>query len=268
MPQTAVQKSNAVRFGSAKLELGVDIGSLVNFGALREVKITEQWEDTEVKSDNAGVLKHAIRNQKLQATAGWLEWDTARANTLRGGIDTLTSQDGAPVADYNQVVASGSWHFDQFIPFTYQNGSGAKITPDSVTGSVDGVLVLNTDYWIVKASDGTWGISIRDSATVTTEAQNITIVFDYTPAVSKTLKSGGKYTINPRVLRITNVNEAGKKFEITIYRGFNQAPLELPFPADDGEDGMVVPIGVLAELDTSRTAGDQLYQIVDEQSVT
>ncbi len=266
MSQTTVQRQNAIRFGSAKFEIGDSLAALTNIGALRNVKAVESWEEVLVESGNAGVLLKKIRNQKLTLSADYLEPDMQVLNIIRGGIDNYSTVAGTPVSGYSQVVASGTWNYEKFIPFDKQNGSGAKITPTSVTGSVDGALVLDTDYFLVKSPVGAWGLYIIDSATLTTEVQDITIVYDYTPAASKKLSSGGKFTIDSKVIRLTNTNEAGKELRIVVYNAYNSKALELNFPDDNSEDVMVVPVSLIAEVDASRTGGDQLYEITDEQS--
>jgi len=78
-------------------------------------------------------------------------------------------------------VSSGSWNYNNFIRITNQNGDGSAITVNSVTGATDGLLVAGTDYYVGQNDDGEYGIFIIDSATVTTETQDITIDYDYTP---------------------------------------------------------------------------------------
>ncbi len=268
MSQTTVQRQNAIRFGSAKFEIGDSIGALSNIGALRNVKAVESWDEVLVESGNAGVLLKKIKNQKLTLSADYLEPDMEALNIIRGGIDTYSTVAGVLVNNAIQTVLSGAWSYNTFIPFIYENGDGTAPNIDSVTGSTDGALVAETDYFLSQDAQGRWGIFVKDSVTVTTEAQNLVIQMDYTPAASKKLSSGGKFTIDAKVIRLTNTNEAGKTLVIVVYNAYNSKALELNFPDDNADDVMIVPLGLVAEVDASRSAGDQLYEITDQQSTT
>ena len=137
----------------------------------------------EVKADDTGTVFKVIDLQ-ASITCELLE------NMGRDTIDllfTTTSSDvaGSLVSGATQVIASGTKAFNEFTAITNQNGSGAAITVNSVTGATDGLLVADTDYVVTKDADGTYWIVIIDSATVTTMAQNFTIDLDYTPNASE-----------------------------------------------------------------------------------
>jgi len=273
MAQTTIQRPEAVKIGSAKVEVGDDIGSLQNLGAMRGVSLSESWDKVEVESDNAGVIKEYIKNQRIAITGNLIEIDLEILNEIRGGIDEYDTVAGSKVDDHDQIVAGGAWHYNEFIVGEHQNADGSVLQIDTqgypdVSGSVDGALAHGTDYFIVKNGQGRWGIIIIDSATVTTEAQVLTISYDYTPATSKVLTSGGKKTINPKVVRLTNTDENGKKLQVTVYYASIEEGITLEFPSDEAEDVMVTPINLVGKVDVDRTVGDQLYEIVDEQSTT
>lgn len=269
MAQTSVQTTSAIRFGSGILEVGANVGALVNLGAMKGIKFTEEFDKISVMSDNAGEIYAGIRNHKATVEGDLMELNLTNLNSLRGGIDTYATVAAAEVAGYSQAVASGGWSYNKFIEFTHQMGTLAKITPTSVTAGTNGALVLNTDYMIVQdAGTSKWGIIVIDSNTVTTEAQTITIVYTYTPAASKSLTSGGKLTISPKVVRITNTDANGKIFRITVYKATNAQGIELELQPDDSEDPNTIPIKLEGVLDVSRTAGDQLFEIYDTQQTT
>ena len=199
-----------------------------------------------------------------------LEITLADLDLLRGGTDVYTTVAAAPVTSATQTVASGDWGYNEFIPIAHQNGNGAIITPTSVTGSVDfatssAAYTIAVDYDLVKV-DGVWGIVITDSVAVTTEAQDIVILYDYTPAAAKKFTSGGLMTINPRVVRVTNTDSAGKKFQITVFKATNEQGIELDFQPDDAEDPNSVAVKLTGTLDTGLAPGAQLFEIYDEQT--
>jgi len=266
MAQTVVKDSRAIRFGSAKFEVGESLATMVDLGAMNGVKFTEEWETVKVNADNAGQIFAGIRNHQASIEGEMLEVTLADLALLRGGTDLYTTVAATPVTSASQTVSSGSWSFNGFIPITNQNGNGGKITPTSVTGSVDGALTLAVDYDLVEVN-GVWGIAITDSVAVTTEAQNISIVYDYTPAAAKKFTSGGMMTINPRVVRVTNTDASGKRFMITVFKATNEQGIELEFQPDDAEDPNSVAIKLTGVCDTSKAPGAQLFEIYDEQAV-
>ena len=266
MAQTTVVRLNAIRFGSAKFEVGADIGSLINLGALRAVAFKELWDELQVGSDNAGVLIDRVKNQRCEITANWLEWDTEAANTLRGGLDVYSTQAGTPVnITDEQVVLPGT----TLKALAFKNASGVEVTSIVVT-HLSGIptYVRGTDYEVGVDQNGYTRICRSAAGGAITDGQTVLVDYTYTPAQNKQLKSGGKYSISPRVVRLSNLNAAGKKFEVTIWRAFNKGPLEIPWPGDEGDDALLVPISLGGVLDTAKTAGEQLYQIIDEQSIT
>ena len=56
MAQTSVQVENAIRFGSAKFEMGATVGALVDIGAIRNGVWEYRFDKVTVKSDNAGTI--------------------------------------------------------------------------------------------------------------------------------------------------------------------------------------------------------------------
>jgi len=268
MRQTTVQNSNAIRFGSGKVEVGDTVGSLVDLGAMRNVSFEENWDEVTIESDNAGELYVEQRNQTAAIAGDLMEVELENLKDLRGGLDSYSTQDGSLVSGATQSVTSGNWDYDKFIKIENQNADGSAITVNSVTASTDGVLTADDDYYLAQNEHGEYGIWIDGAGTLTTTtSQDITIDYDYTPAASQTLKSGGKRTISPKVVRITNVDENGNKFQITIFKAYNQSGITLELPADDDEEPAMTPINLQGRLDEARTAGEQLFEIYDEQGV-
>lgn len=270
MNQTEVVKREALRLGSCKVEIGETLESLVNIGALDgDTSMQEQWEKITRMSANAGKLSEGIKPGTHKATiaGNWLEIDLANLALLRGGIDQVNIVAGAPVNGHVQTVLSGLWHYDRFIPFDHQSCSAAKITPTSVAAGTDGALVLGTDYYIVQNAAGVWGIAIPDSVNVTTEAQNIAVTYNYTPAASIEFSTGGAFEIEPRVVRLTNTNEADKTLVGIFYKGHNSSGLNFAFKPDADGNYLVAPFQIECECDESRPAKDQLFKLVDSQGV-
>ncbi len=89
--------------------------------------------------------------------------------------------------------------------------------------------------------------------------------YSYTPLASRTLKGGGLTEFTARVCRFTNTNSAGKLFRITVYSTTPDTGIVLDFPEDDADEPMICPISMTGVPDTTLTAGEQLFEIYDEQ---
>lgn len=85
---------------------------------------------------------------------------------------------------------------------------------------------------------------------------------------AKRLLSGGFSTFSPRVVKITNYNDRGEEFSITIFKANSATGLNITFPEADGEDPAMTPIEMTGTLDVSRDPGEQLFMIEDQQGVT
>ncbi len=86
-----------------------------------------------------------------------------------------------------------------------------------------------------------------------------------TTTVLSTLNAGGATTITDRAFRFTNTSiiaGATKSTIITVYKAHVSAGLEIQAKSDNDANPInVLPIKVEAKLDTSLTAGSQLYTI-------
>ncbi|MDB5344264.1 MAG: hypothetical protein JWP89_2641 [Schlesneria sp.] len=227
------------------LYVGDDAGSAVNMGALRNIKFTSEPVTTVVNSDNRGEI---IRKSRMPGKVEAELLEPGDADTLENifkGLIVKSSNAASVVNNHPQVVASGAWSYNKFIPFEFQNGDGSAITPDSVTAGTNGALVSETDYFIGRDGDGTRGIFIKDSATVTTLSQTITIVFDYTPAASKVLTGGTNQTAVPRYIKIVAPSEddSNTTREIVLESALATSPMLLAFvDVENAGDVGVMPV--------------------------
>jgi len=125
---------------------------------------------------------------------------------------------------------------------------------------------------------GNVSIVLFDTATITTEAQNVTLNVDYTPYGERTLSTGGKSAISRRWVRLVNGTQANatatdvaensslsvgdscvRAWIIDFYYGKVNVGDALTFPSkDDTAPAVLIPISMVFEEDASRAAGDQL----------
>jgi len=261
--QTSQQRDNSLLIGGAKVEVSSDGSTWYDVGLVRDLSLTETITQSDIQAQNGIVTEKFVTEQYLDGTMNMLEVNLTNYNRIRGGVDTLTTVAGTPVSGATYALTAGNWGYNDPIIVENQNYDLSALTINSVTGSEDGALVEDTDFFVGTDAKGNTIITIIDSATVTTETQTMTIDYDYTPAASEKLSTGGKSSISAVYYRFTNlkyVNSVAKYRIITIYSASVSGGLSLAFANDaDADPATVIPVSFRAEMDTSRTAGDQLY---------
>ncbi len=260
--QSAVQNINAIKFGSAKIEVGETVGTLVNLGVATGIEFEETFTPIILRPDNAPEIQVGVREH--YATVRFELWEIvlSNLNLIRGGIDTYSTTAATPVSVTDEAhTLNGT----DFVRLDYKSGDGSEVTSITVTDASSNAAVRNTDYVIAVDPDGWTCIARIAASSVITDGEGVLVDYTYTPLASNTLTSGGKNTINPRVVRLTNTNAAGKVFRVTVYAAKNQNGITLTLPADDSEDVVQPQIELRGVVDTSRTAGDQLFEIYNEQ---
>ena len=255
--QTTIQENSAIRLGSFRVLVGASFGALVDIGALRKPIIKSLAENQIVKFDNVPLLSKFVNGKRVQVTFDLAEINLTNMAVLDAGILNLSTNAGTPVAGASQLVVAGAWAYNTFINIANQNGDGTAITINSVTGATDGVLVSETDYFKGQDETGAYGIFIKNSVTVTTLNQNVTINYDYTPNSSKTVtfSDSGEKTL--KCMRLINTDANGKTFKIDIENGTNFAPISMTFAGDTQDDVAILPVDFQGDI----------VDYVDEQNI-
>lgn len=257
MPQTSIQKRPSIRFGSTKLEVGSDFLSLVNLGALRGMSFNQKVENVVIEFDNTESIKKFKKGLTASFTLQLAEMDMTTYSIIDDGLVILNTTAGVLVAGEEQTVLDGAWTFNGPIIIENQNGDGTVVTVNSVTGSVDGALNANDDYFVGLDGQGRSTVTVVDGTVATTEAQDLTINYDYTPNASKDVTFNDFGTKVEKVARITNTDENGKNLIVNLTGVTNITPTVMPFLADAADDVTTVEI----ELEGT------IQNIIDEQSV-
>jgi hypothetical protein len=263
--QTSAQHSETIRFGSAKIEVGETEESLVNLGLATGIKFTEEYTPVVLKPDNAPEIVVGVKDHSATVEFEMWEVNLTNLNLIRGGIDTLGSVKGSPtpVSEETHTLTGTN-----FVRLAHKNGDGTEVDSIVVKNAADTAAVRNTDYVVAVDEEGYTCIARVADSTVIEDGDSVKVNYTYTPNAATTLSTGGKNTVSARVVRLTNTNAAGKKFEITVYAAKNQGGIELELPADDGDEPLKPTITLKGICDTTREAGDQLFKIVDEQGVS
>ena len=81
-----------------------------------------------------------------------------------------------------------------------------------------------------------------------------------------TFKTGGKTDIGYVSVRLTNTNAAGKTYQVTIYKAQITKGLEQAFSPDADLAAAAIPLEFTGVEDSTKTAGEQLFEIVDMQA--
>ncbi len=278
--QTTELNPKTVVVGAAAVQYTLDsFSSFVGIGLADGIVFTETITAIDGEPDNGPKPRRAdgVASQTVTTTFNMWESDMEKIAAMRGGIDVVTNTAGTPVAGASQVIAAGNWAYSTPFELTGQNATGLVQTITSVTGSVDGLLVTVTDYDSVKTNNK-WGLAIKDSATVTTEAQTMTVVYDYTPTATLTVSTGGIVPASRVGIRLTNrtvdAADASVAAELSIAVGTNYwdvteydifyciVNVGETFTAknkDDTSPTVTTPMGLIGESDPDRSAGADLY---------
>jgi len=257
----AALNDDALIIEYGNLWVGDDAGSIVDMGAIRNLRFTSEQITNVIQSDNRGEI---LRKSRMPGKIECEMLEIGDADTLENifkGIVTKSSVAGSIVNNYPQVKASGSWSYNGFIAFDFQDADGTAPNIDSVAAGTNGSLTVNVDYIVTQHEDGRWGIRVLDSATVTTLSQTITITFDYTPAVSKVITGGTSQTATPRYVKIIAPSEDDSLItrELIFTSALATSPMLLPFvEVESAGDVGVMPVTFETRKGTTWTYTDEI----------
>ena len=251
--QTTIQDPTAIVRGSGMIEFDTVKANPtwpVKAGAVASITLDEEPEEGKEENDNAESSHFFVKRPWKLAFNKHEALEKAFLELSRNGLDTFTQTAGTLVSGAEQTLSNGEWAVNKFYKLIFKNSDGSCPTINSVIGATDGSLVVNDDFDIIQDGDGNWGIVMQDtgSATkLTTEAQNLVIDMDYTPA-AKFKMQGGKNTEIPRLMCRITVKNDGKLFTWIGYYGRITKGLSFPFAKDDDADRRVkTPVEMMFE---------------------
>jgi hypothetical protein len=274
---TGLAQSLAPFYGSCKVELSEDAGATwVNVGLARGVNFNEQMESTDIMADNGPNIARYVSTHKVEITMQALEFYLPTLHKLRGGIDLL-SVTSAVATTRTDSFAASAWAYDQNLLLTNQGASSTKPTITAVktwkTGSTTALTTSGKDFVKTLDQSGKVGITVLSTGfggdAKDTEALRVT--YNYGAIQNRKLTSGGLSTITSKWFRLTNkqiVSSVAKYRYLTLYSASLNAGLNLAFKSSNDADPILeIPISMVAILDATRTAGDQLFAIEDSVAV-
>jgi hypothetical protein len=240
--QTTIQKTEAIRKGSVKVQIGDDFLSLVDIGAIRTPKITSLAEPQSIKFDNAAELKQFANGDKVKFDFVLTEINLTNLSKFDGGMVTLSTVAGSATPVTNEAHGTG-WTQGKPIKFGNKNGDNTIVSSIVVKGG-GSTLVLNTDYRTY-LSDGTNGeLGYAYVVPLTAQAGAITFDYSYTPNASKKLVFNNSGTKTLKALRVINTDANGKKFQIDIQNCTNMQAPAIDFAGDVDAEVATLPISL------------------------
>jgi len=214
------------------------------------------------------------KNQTVAASFELADLNPVALSALSGGLMTQTTTSGsANTSVPDQVIAASAWAYSTPVNLVLETSStddtkliaSASPTITSVTGSVDSTLAEADDYDIIvdSSSFSGYSIAIKDSATVTTAAQTITIVYTSVTPTATTTTTAGHSTYTPSSIGLQLYSVAqGKIF--TMYNvNVDSGSYNFGFKATDSAGADVMTLAFTGTEDVSRTNGDRLFSITE-----
>lgn len=257
--QTSVQKSQSVRFWNGILKI-----NNVNVGLLKDAKLNVDYSIMKVRAHN-GVLPPKKKPTSVKFSASLYELYLPNMAYLEG--HGVLSNTAASSVNITAETIATAWTQSQPIKIAgNKNGDNTIVT--SITIKRNGTaLTAGTDYRTYVGNGINGELWYTYVTPITTQsAGTFTADYTYVPNAKRT------YTISDLTKALTyysltfeNVDENGKKFTVTIPQGYSSGNMELGYPSDDAEDGVLMyPF----EFTADANASNQLLIIDDEQAAT
>lgn len=223
---------------------------------------TPNLESAEIAFDDVGTVRDEVSNETVEVSlASGRVLDLDFVNALTGGLYAKTIVAAAPVVGAIQDVLSTTWVYDQIVVLQSQNGDLTEPAITSITASVDGVLALG-DYEMIFMPEVGWAFQIKSTANLTTEIQDIVVVYDYTPAASVKLTRGGVKIITPIELAFQTIAADGDFVQYFFYKCTTNGADGHGFSPENSAEPITMDLAFTAKKDTNRDTGDQLMSII------
>ena len=258
-------------------------GAFIDFGILEgDTTNSAEWTESRYQSGNAGILNTRIRDMKMSGKMTIVTHEADIIELIAAGIikrTTVAASAFTPVVQTISGSESAPWVAGKIYPLVLadSNGVASKVNAKPVISSivldpgtsphVAEALSAESDYDIVSlpGSSSGWGISFTTTAISESNPTELPIVITYgsnTPVAREVLSAGStSLTLDAFELQIVQTDSAGKERGIHL---FNVTPKSGGFGFNflgQGNDGVEkMELSYEANLDTSRTDGEQLYQ--------
>jgi hypothetical protein len=273
MPVQTTKKSYITFPDGAKVQVNDGTGYF-DIGAIQSaVTQTLNYAENQVEGANWGKSDLQVREMSISGGFTLVNLEPEGIEKLGGGIFERVTTTAAPVATIsNQVIASGAASdnvpynmifADSSTAVKYRTTTAPTLT--SVTGSTDGALAVDDDYFLVPDGNSPSGYSIMfniaGGTTLTTMAQTITIVIaSVTPIDSQVIYAGtSTKVLTAYSMKITHTDDNSKVRQLELFAvNPSSGGFQFNFKGAN-EDGLEeMPLTYNAQLDTTLTDGRQL----------
>jgi len=247
-------------------------------GVARNLKFTENIETSKIQTDNGPDISNAIGDHTVMISGTLLEMYPLSLQAIRGGIDSrsVTTADATTDTD---VYTTGQWGKGDIIWLQNQGATDTLAAISKVksvsTGNACTTYTATDDYTVVTDSKDNYKRGVVLNAAGAggdyNDTEALKIKYVYGAIGSEKWTSGGLDTISTKYHRFINarvIDGTVKYIYWVVYSGSINKGLDLAFKsANEADSVLEMPFEIMARLDTSRTVGDQLFYIENEQTV-
>lgn len=251
---TGIVNESRLLAWAGEFYFGTSLASLTRIGAYRDATIESKRESSELVFDNDKINKFK-KGREFSFKFKLAEIDPDTIASLNSGWISKTVVAGTLLSGQTQAISGVAAL--QLVEFAGQNHDLALITVASVSGSVDGSLVANTDYALVKGPNGKTNIYFKSGGAITTFTQTFTVTYSYTPAASVKLSFVDTGIATKFYAKFIHERADGKQIIIDLEDVQNLTGLTIDFVGNSDDDvatcdielnGKVVPNGLTYEV--------------------
>lgn len=171
---TSVQTAAAIRFGSAKVEIGLNVGALTDIGAARDVKFAHAFDKVIVPSDNAGPVELGIRNELVKMTALMMEINLVNLAKFYSGVYThdTVAAGATPVTDELVTLTD-----TDLVALAHKMGDNSEVGSIVIqNAAADLTLVRDCDYLVSVKANGFTAITRAHPTTIEAGSAVIAVI--------------------------------------------------------------------------------------------
>jgi len=261
--QTTVKSFIAIPDGC---KVQVDDGSgYADLGAVNSaVNNTLEYDVNKVDSANAGVVINSIRNMRVTGSFDLINLDPELVESLGGGIFERVATTGAvDPEDQVQTAPQVATAYDLILLDSSSNNlkPSSTVAITSVTGSVAGALVADTDYVVSVNANSVSGYSITYVSGAISGSENVTIVYpSQTMTTSQVMYMGTSTTsLTTYAIKFTHTDDNALVRELELFSATTSSGGFMFNFKGANEDGIeTMTVQYEATIDSTLTDGRQL----------
>lgn len=279
MPIQTTVKTNVYIPDGCKVQIKA-LGDVAwtDFGAVTgDCSSTWEWDENKVMSANAGVLRTVQKNHRISGSFTLQNLNPTAIQKASGNSMELVATAGAPIATIPNQVIAANWDdgikYNIVMTVSSTDSTNVRTTASptltSVTLDAAGTpeaLTAGNDYIVIADSNSPsgWSITFMSAGMVTVSPKTKAITIDYgsnTPIASDTLYAGSSsQSLDAYALKFEHTDDNAKIRSLELYSvNTNSGGFQFNFKSAESDGVEEMPITFVANLDTTRTDGRQLF---------